>query len=87
MTRAAAFAQTLGARIRRLRRSRELTQEAIAEAIGVTRQSVGAYECGEVLLPTDKALALCEVLAVTPNELFDGACRPMPSKDGGEKIA
>jgi cytoskeletal protein RodZ len=33
---AAAFAQTMGARIRQVRRSRELSQEAIAEALDIT---------------------------------------------------
>jgi transcriptional regulator with XRE-family HTH domain len=72
--RTAAFAQTLGARIRRLRRSRELTLERIAAALGVTRQMVSAYERGNVLLPSDRISALCETLAITPNELFDRTC-------------
>jgi transcriptional regulator with XRE-family HTH domain len=81
------FAQTLGARIRRQRRSRDLTQAAVAEALGVARQSLSAYEQGRALPPIDKVSALCAVLAITPNELFGEACRPMPLKDDDEKIA
>ena len=51
------------------------------------RHAAGSVHHGQVIPPSDRVPALCAVLAITPNELFDGTCRPMPLKDGGEKVA
>lgn len=34
-----------GENIKRLRRSRDLTQEALADALGISAQSVSKWEC------------------------------------------
>lgn len=53
------------------RKELKLSQGAIAEALGITRQSVGAWEKGEAKpsLSIDQTKALCRLLQVTLDEI------------------
>ena len=61
--------------LKELRVKRGLTQQQLAEKIGVTRQHVAAYESGthEIgNMTLNKALALCDTLRVrNPRKLLD----------------
>ncbi|MGE4628692.1 helix-turn-helix transcriptional regulator [Bifidobacterium catenulatum subsp. kashiwanohense] len=61
--------------LKELRMKRGLTQQQLAEKIGVTRQHVAAYESGthEIgNMTLNKALALCDALRVrNPRKLLD----------------
>lgn len=59
-------------RIRSLRRGRQLTQEELAEALGLSRQSINALEAGRTLPSLPVAMQLAEYFAVPVRELFDG---------------
>lgn len=67
--------------LKELRMKRGLTQQQLAEKIGVTRQHVAAYESGthEIgNMTLNKALALCDALRVrNPRKLLDGRRRAM----------
>lgn len=52
-----------------MRRLRHLTQEDIAETIGVSRQAVAKWESGETMPDLEKARLLAEVLEVSLDEL------------------
>ena len=60
----------IGNNIRALRRQRGITQETLADRLGVTPSAVGNYERG-VSFPKDDVLErLFGALGCTPNELF-----------------
>ena len=52
-----------------LRKMRHLTQEDIAEALGVTRQAVAKWEAGDTIPDLDKCRVLAELLEVSLDDL------------------
>jgi HSP20 family molecular chaperone IbpA len=57
-------------RIRDLRRERELTQEELADALGISRQSINAMEAGRCLPSLPVALEIASYFAVPLNQLI-----------------
>lgn len=57
-------------RIRDLRRDRRLTQEELADALGISRQSVNAMEAGRTLPSLPMALQIAQFFAVPLNTVF-----------------
>ena len=53
------------------RKRKKLTQLQLAELADIDRSHVSAIELGNVGVPFDVIFKLCEVLEVTPKELFD----------------
>ncbi|MBR2421947.1 MAG: helix-turn-helix transcriptional regulator [Oscillospiraceae bacterium] len=53
------------------RKRKKLTQLQLAELIDVDRSHISAIELGNVGVSFDVIFALCDVLEVTPKELFD----------------
>ena len=62
--------KTLGRRIADLRREKGMTQEALAEAMGVSRNHVADIELGTRNTGVWSLLLLSQALAVTPDSLF-----------------
>lgn len=58
--------------IRTLRRSRGFSQKEMGERIGITGQMVSAIERGAIELKVRDYIAMCEVLKISPKDLFDG---------------
>ena len=52
-----------------LRKMRQMTQEDIAERIGVTRQSVAKWEAGETIPDLEKCRLLAELFEVSLDDL------------------
>ena len=52
-----------------LRKFHRLTQEELAEKIGVTRQAIAKWEAGETMPDLEKSRLLAEVLEVTLDDL------------------
>ena len=52
-----------------LRKINQLTQEDVADKIGVTRQSVAKWESGETVPDLDKCRLLAELFGVTLDDL------------------
>ena len=63
---------TLGERLLEYRNHVGLSQERLAEKIGVTRQTVSKWETNQSVPDFDKILPLCEVLGITTEELITG---------------
>lgn len=61
---------TLGANVRAERHRRALTQEALAEELGITPRYLAAIERGERNLTLDSIEALAAQLDVDPHSLF-----------------
>jgi len=63
---------TLGERIRKTRLEKKISQQTIADALGVTRSSVSQWEKGKNDPSSDKYRLLAEVLGVSPDWLISG---------------
>ena len=62
----------IGERITELRKSKGLSQEELAEQLGVSRQSVSKWETGTSTPDTDKAIAMSRIFGVTADFLLTG---------------
>ena len=63
--------------IRRLRfENGEMTQQDLAERVGVTRQTVNAIEAGKYSPSLEVAFRIAEVFGVRVDEVFHYAPRP-----------
>lgn len=62
----------IGERICELRKNKGLSQEELAEQLGVSRQSVSKWETGASTPDTDKALAMSRIFGVTADFLLTG---------------
>jgi putative transcriptional regulator len=60
----------LANRLREVREQREMTQEALARRVGVTRQTIIAVEKGKFGPSVTLALQLARVLGTTVEHLF-----------------
>lgn len=65
--------QTLGERIRAARQAAGLSQEKLAERLGLTRQAVTKWETGQSAPSTENLLRLAEVLGVPVTALLDAS--------------
>ncbi len=63
---------TLGERLLAYRNRVGLSQEKLAEKIGVTRQTVSKWETNQSTPDFDKIIPLCEILGITTEELIKG---------------
>ena len=63
--------ETLGERIRAARQAAGLSQEKLAERLGLTRQAVTKWETGQSAPSTENLLHLAEVLGVPVTALLD----------------
>ena len=66
----AEMAKSLGEAIRYHRTRCKMTQEFVAEAIGVSRQAVSKWESGAADPSTSNLLALAKLYGVSPEELL-----------------
>ena len=63
------MALDIGSRIIELRSARGLSQEALANELGLSRQAVSRWERGEALPDTENLIALADLFGVTLDEL------------------
>lgn len=63
--------KNLGNRIREIRISRSLTQEALAEKINLSAKSLSQIELGNNFVSAETLQELCSALDITPKILFD----------------
>ena len=61
----------LGLRIKELRLSKSLTQEALAEKINISAKSLSQIELGNNFVSAETLNDLCNALNITPKNLFD----------------
>lgn len=78
------YIRGISRRIKSLREEKKLTQEELAEQLGVSRQSVISVEHGKCLPSLPLALRLAEIFHQTFEEIFLGESQQKITK-GGEK--
>lgn len=61
---------TIGEKITHLRIANKISQEQLAEKLGVSRQSVSKWEMDQSLPHIDKVLLICELFSVSADELL-----------------
>ncbi len=84
--------QTLGGRIQAGRKAAGLSQEALGEQLGVSRQAVSKWESGAAVPELDNLIAMSRIFGVTIGALLGvepprgegGAAEAPPEKPGGE---
>ena len=77
---------TIGQKITHLRTALGISQEALAERLGVSRQSVSKWEMDTALPQIDKILLLCELFSVSADALLrDEVDLARKSTEGGGK--
>ena len=60
----------VGVRIRELRNEQKMSQQQLAECIGVTTRTLQNYETHQRKLDINLVLLLCDALNISPNEFF-----------------
>ena len=71
------FFTDLGERMAQLRKARNITQVQLAESLGVSQQTVQAYEVGRRRVPVSTLRLLAKTLGVSLDELMaEGAHAP-----------
>ena len=76
------FFETLGERIARLRREHGVTQVQLAEALGVSQQTMQSYEVGRRRIPVSALPTVAQTLSVSLEELFGEGKQAARSKRG-----
>jgi transcriptional regulator with XRE-family HTH domain len=71
-----AFFKALGARIAELRKSADMTQQQLADLLGISQQQVASYEVGRRRVPVSVLPAIARALAVSIEELIGEPARP-----------
>lgn len=66
----------MGKRIAARRKELRLTQETVAERMGLSLQSVSCFELGKKAIRPENLVNLCRVLEVSPNYLLTGTREP-----------
>ena len=57
-------------RLKAARAARDMSQDQLAKAVGVSRQTINAIEIGDYNPTINLCIAICKVLGVTLNDLF-----------------
>ena len=65
--------------LQQLRKAANLSQEALAEQLHISRQAVSKWESGQSVPDTDTCMKVCDILGVTPNQLLLGEDGAAPS--------
>jgi transcriptional regulator with XRE-family HTH domain len=80
--------QAIGERIRLARQARGLTQEQLAEAVGVTRSAVAQWETGRAGQVTGNLSRIAAVLGVGVEQLMFGDDKASPRRAArGDELA
>ncbi len=73
---------SFGKNLQTLRKKNQLSQEGLAEMLGVSRQAVSKWELGEGYPEVDKLLILSKKLNVSLDSLLEGENTPVISENG-----
>lgn len=65
------FDAQFGNRLRQFRLARGYSQNELGNALGITFQQVQKYEKGTNRISSTRVKTLCEVLQITPDQLYD----------------
>lgn len=75
---------TLGERLLKYRTDAKMSQDVLAEKIGVTRQTISKWETDQSTPEFNKILPLCELYGITTDELIKGEAEIKDVEEGDE---
>lgn len=70
--------KTVGRRIREARLKANMTQECLAELVGVHWKTIGCIESGRYPFAVTTFARIAQLLEVSPNRLLEGLAAPDP---------
>lgn len=73
-------------RIQSLRKAKGITQEQLADAVGVSRQAVSKWEAEQSAPDLERVVAMAEYFDVTTDYLLRGI-EPAPKKGSGSRVS
>ena len=73
---------SFGENLQKIRKRNQLSQEGLAEMLGVSRQAVSKWELGEGYPEVDKLLILSKKLNISLDSLLGGENAPIAPKSG-----
>ena len=73
-------------RIQSLRKARGITQEQLADAVGVSRQAVSKWEAEQSVPDLERVVAMAEYFDVTTDYLLRGI-EPAPKRDSSSRVS
>ncbi|MDE5540003.1 MAG: helix-turn-helix domain-containing protein [Bacilli bacterium] len=62
----------IGKYIQLKRKEKNITQEQLAERLGVSNKTISKWECGKVFPDYSLVESLCEMIEISTSELFNG---------------
>lgn len=74
----------LGKKLYELRKSKNLSQEDVADKLNVTRQTVSKWETNQSTPDFDKIVPLCDLYGISTDELLKDAVKKEQEEDKGE---
>lgn len=66
----------IGRRVWHRREAADLSQDQLAEKLGLSKNHISSIECGKSLLTTKRLLSLCNILGGTPDYYLIGEITP-----------
>ena len=63
---------TLGERLLKYRTDAKMSQDTLAEKVGVTRQTISKWETDQSMPEFNKILPLCDIYGIKADELITG---------------
>ena len=73
-------------RIQSLRKAKGITQEHLADAVGVSRQAVSKWEAEQSVPDLERVVAMAEYFDVTTDYILRGI-EPAPKKSSGSRVS
>ena len=73
-------------RIQSLRKARGITQEQLADAVGVSRQAVSKWEAEQSVPDLERVVAMAEYFDVTTDYILRGI-EPAPKRESGSRVS
>ena len=74
---------TIGERLLNLRKEKNISQEELADILGVSRQTISKWELDQTTPDFDKLVPLCEYFGITSDELLTGKKNYVEEKSKG----
>lgn len=68
--------EKIGRFLSELRKEQEMTQQQLADAIGVSNKTISKWECGNGMPEISSIIPLCQTLHINVNELLSGERLP-----------